>query len=285
MTSLNGLSIPFLGYGIGLRRAHYDEFLLRSAPMPDWIEIISENYMSYGGKPKAMLNFFLDKKIPIVAHGVGLSVGSGDDLNEDYCFKLNNLLEKINAPWFSDHLCFSSTLNHQFHDLIPILRNAETLKQLIHKIQTIQKKIKIPFAIENISYYAESSHHTMSEVDFLNEILKQTNTYLLLDINNVYVNSKNLNFSAEKYIDQLDTTKVIQIHLAGHFDQGKRLIDTHGALVTDEVWQLYHYFLRKEKREISTLIEWDNNLPSLDELMNECLKAKNLAELAIKDHL
>lgn len=270
-----------LGYGVGLRRSHYDEVSEASAKMPDWFEIISENYMTYGGTPSQILDLLESKNVQVIPHGVGLSLGSIDPFNSEYIGLLKKLIARLDAPWFSDHLSFSSSNKHQYHDLIPILRNPETIKQIVERIKFIEDTFQKPFAIENISYYGESDHHTFTEVEFINKILKETNAYLLLDINNVYVNSKNLDFSAEDYIDELNTERVIQIHLAGHWDRGDMLIDTHGDWVTNEVWDLYSYFLKKHQREVSTLIEWDHELPSYSDLLKEAEKAKKTAHLAL----
>ncbi len=262
---------------MGLRRSHFDDFLAPDTSLPDWVEVISENFMDYGGKPQRVLEHLKKKNIPIISHGVGLSIGSLDSLETDYSKYLERFLSDYKCPWFSDHLCFSSTNTHQFHDLLPVLRTEESLAEIVTKITAIEKKFKTPFAFENISFYGESSLNTMDEVDFINKILDQTNSYLLFDINNIFVNYKNHGIDPQKYIDQLNTDKVIQIHLAGHWDRGDIIIDTHGDHVTDEVWELYKYFIKKMKREVSTLIEWDNDIPDYEVLLFETLKAKEVA--------
>lgn len=266
-----------LGYGIGLRRSHFNEILSPNSNLPDWFEIISENYMTYGGKPKEILQYLKEKKIPIINHGVGLSLGSVDEFNKDYLVLLKDLLSATSSPWFTDHLCFSSTNKHQYHDLIPILRNEKTLEHIIDKIKFIEDYFQIPFAFENISYYGESNHNTLSEIDFINQILEKTNSYLLLDINNIYVNAENHHFDAHKYIDDLNIEKVIQLHLAGHWDRGDIIIDTHGDFVNDSVWDLYRYFIKKIGKEVSTLIEWDNEIPDYKTVLEEAAKAKKIA--------
>ncbi len=276
-------SIPFLGYGAGLRRSHFNE-ILSSQQFPDWVEIISENYMEYGGKPRQILQHLREKKIPIVAHGVGLSLGSLDPFNTDYIRALKELIAEYDIPWFSDHLCFSSSNRHQYHDLLPILKTAETLEQIADKIKWVEDCFQLPFAIENISYYGESTKHTMSELDFLNELLVKTSSYLLFDINNVYVNSKNLGHDPEEYIKNINHERIIQVHLAGHWDRGDVVIDTHGAPVPGPVWDLYAKFLKLRGKPVSTLIEWDNELPSYDVLLQEVDKAKELATNVLGEH-
>lgn len=266
-----------IGFGIGLRRSHFGEILKSSENLPDWFEIISENFMNYGGKPREVLNYLKNQNIPLIAHGVGLSLGSVDPFDQNYLKQLKELIDEYKCPWFTDHLCFSSSFNHQYHDLIPILRNDETLKSIIDKIKYIEDYFQVPFGFENISYYGESSHNTIPEVEFISRILDKTESTLLLDINNIYVNEKNLKIDAKKYIDSLDLNRVGQVHLAGHFDRGDFIIDTHGDSVSDDVWDLYRYFLEKKGQEVSTLIEWDNELPDLNTVLKEALKAKKIS--------
>lgn len=270
---------PFLGVGIGLRRAHYED-LLQSKDEVDWLEIISENFMDFGGYQRDILEQ-VSQRWPIISHGVGLSLGTMDPFPEDYLTKLRTLLERINAPWFSDHLCFSSFGGNHYHDLIPLLRTEESVKHVVKRIREIQDYFKRPFAIENISHYTESKHHTMSEIEYLNRVLRESDALLLLDINNVYVNATNHGFDPYDFLDKIDSNRVIQIHLAGHFDRGDILIDTHGAKVTAEVWKMYEYFVEKAGRPITTLIEWDNDLPSFQTLLEEVKAAKSILHKSI----
>jgi uncharacterized protein (UPF0276 family) len=215
-------------------------------------------------------------KYPIVCHGVELSLGSLDSLNEKYLQDLKELVLKTNSPWFSDHLCFSSNQKVHFHDLLPTLRSKESIQVISDKINTIQDFINKPFALENISYYIESPYHQMSEPEFIQEIVRQTGCYLLLDVNNVYVNAFNHGYAPLDFIRSLPLNQVIQIHLAGHFNRGDLLIDTHGAQVNKEVWKLFQETLQLLKRPVSTLIEWDNDIPPMSTLEEEVEKAKKI---------
>ena len=268
--------MKYLGVGVGLRRAHYRE-LFEVSHHIDWFELISENYMNYGGRPRRVLDK-LNPNYPLVCHGLGLSLGSACDVSDDYCRALSELLEYTQSPWFSDHLCISSSLKHQYHDLLPVLKTEESLQMIARKIQWVQETFKRPFAIENISYYGESSHHTMTELDFIKALLEQTQCYLLLDINNVYVNEQNLQQDAKEFLRQIPHDQVIQIHLAGHWDRGDWIIDTHGDAVCGEVWELYEWYLKQAARPISTLIEWDNQLPSFEQLDQEVVRAKEIVQ-------
>ncbi len=261
-----------LGVGIGLRRPHFEDFLKRS-PQVDWLEVISENFMQTGGRNEKVLAHVL-KSYPVVCHGVELSLGSLDPFNETYLSQLEELLKRTHAPWFSDHLCFTSHGKIHFHDLIPTLRTEESVDVISEKILKLQKRMQRPFALENISYYLESPHHEMTEPEFISQIVKRTGCFLLLDVNNVYVNSQNLGFDPLTYLKNLPLTHVIQIHLAGYYDRKDVLIDTHGDFVSESVWQLYRETLTLLKRPVSTLIEWDNDLPPLSELEQEVEKAR-----------
>ncbi|MCY4643870.1 MAG: DUF692 domain-containing protein [Bacteriovoracales bacterium] len=266
----------FLGVGAGLRLEH-ERGIFETSHHIDWFELISENFMDYGGKPRrAIAN--LKGKYPLVCHGLGLSLGSCEDVPPDYCEALRELLDFTEARWFSDHLCISSSLKHHYHDLLPILKTEDSLEKTIHKIRWIQRFFDRPFAIENITYYGESRHHTMEESEFITRLLAETSCYLLLDINNVYVNEKNLGHKAKAFLTRLPSDRVIQIHLAGHEQRQDFVIDTHGSAVCEEVWELYEWYLKEAGRPINTLIEWDNNLPPFETLDAQVVRAKGVLE-------
>lgn len=269
-----------LGIGISLRRKHYDEIFESEQPF-DWLEIISENFMRFGGHPRNVLDK-AKEKWSIVPHGISLAIGSVDPLNLDYLTKLKALTKRINSPWFSDHLCFSSAFGHYYHDLLPLIRTKESLNHLIPRIREVQDRIELPFALENISFYYESPDSKIPEHEFLNELLDKTGANLLLDVNNVYVNSLNHKFDPDEFIKKLNLDRVVQIHLAGHDDSGDIVIDTHGAEVCDPVWNLYERTLRLLGRPVSTLIEWDNNVPELDCLNAEVVRAKSIIQKVFK---
>jgi uncharacterized protein len=263
-----------LGVGVGLRRQHFDD-VMRSHHAVDWFEIISENFMQFGGKSQAVLNH-LKSKLPIIPHGLGLSLGDPFYFDLEYAQNLKSFIDDLNPPWFSDHLCFSSIDKVHYHDLLPVLKTEEALNLIADKILRIQDYFKRPFAIENISYYWDSPDHSMSESEFISRLIERTNCYLLLDLNNVYVNSRNFNFDPLLELQKLPLNSVIQIHLAGHTDLGDIVIDNHGAHICDEVLTLYKQCLKLVQRDVSTLIEWDYDIPSFAVLNSEVLKVKQL---------
>jgi len=269
-----------LGIGIGLRRAFFNEILQNNRDI-DWLEIVPENFITFGGRPRDTLKKCL-ARWPIISHGVGLSLGAVTPFSPDYLQGLKNLLDQLDSPFFSDHLCYSSYGNHQYHDLIPLPFTEESVTHTVERIDQIRDKMKRPLVIENISYYIASENPEMDEATFITEILKRSDAGLLLDINNVYVNSKNHGFDAKEFLAKLPTDKVVQIHLAGHWDRGDVVIDTHGAAVCQDVWELYAWYTSYAKRSISTLIEWDNDIPPLSMILDEAKKAKQVRATALK---
>jgi uncharacterized protein (UPF0276 family) len=264
-----------LGVGVGLRRPHFDE-VMQSHLDVDWFEIISENFIQFGGKSQAVLDHLTSRNIPFIPHGLGLSLGDPFHFDLNYARILKSFMDEFNPPWFSDHLCFSSIDKIHYHDLLPVLKTEESLKLIAVKISRIQDYFKRPFAIENISYYWNSPHHEMSETEFISRLITNTGCKLLLDINNVYVNSCNFKFDPLEQIKQLPLDSVIQVHLAGHSDMGDIVIDNHGAHISAEVLALYRNTLSMLGRDVSTLIEWDYNIPSFAVLNAEVIKVKKL---------
>ena len=248
-----------LGFGIGLRKKYFRDHISNHSTA-EWFEIIPENFLGSTGVYEQVLETLQLQNKPIVAHSLSMSLGCPDPLDKNFLRQLKHILKILKCPWFSDHLCFSSYKGIQYHDLLPSLRTKETLNLICDKIKQIQDFIPDhPFALENISYYVESEHHTISDNDFMAEIIERTGAYRLLDINNIYVNSLNFNTNASKYFDYVNPDKVIQIHLAGHWDRGDIVIDTHGGQIIKSVWDLYREFIKIAQRPVNTLIEWDSD--------------------------
>jgi uncharacterized protein (UPF0276 family) len=261
--------LPVLGIGLGLRREIAQE-TFEHAQHIDWLEIIPENYMGIGGKARLRLEQ-AQALFPMVSHGVNLSIGSCDSLNHQYLEALKSLLHYIKAPWFSDHLCFSSVAGNYLHDLLPLPLNEEALKLVVERAIYVQDYFQRPFLLENISYYMTPPGSTIEEVEFLTSALELADCGLLLDVNNVYVNSINHNFNPYSYIDALPLERVVQIHIAGHSRGEELLIDTHGADIIEPVYELLAYVLRHcEVKAI--LLERDQNFPDFSEILDE-LKA------------
>lgn len=266
------------GFGLGLRTPHYDE-ILSALPAVEWFEALSENYMVGGGKPL----YYLDRIAeiyPIVLHGVSMSLGSVDPLNQDYLLRLKQLAQRVNAPWVSDHLCWTGVSGRNSHDLLPLPYTEEALNHIVGRVQQAQDVLGRHLLIENVSSYVSFVESEISEWEFLAALAERADCYLLLDVNNVYVSSYNHGFSAVEFIDGIPMERVKQVHIAGHTNQGDHIIDTHDHPVIDEVWGLYDYFCRK-CGAVPTMIERDDNIPPLAELVAELDIARRVAACAL----
>ncbi len=272
-------AIPFLGYGVGLRREHWEDIWDRSEEI-DFVEILSENFMGVGGPRRDILRRSVDTW-PIVLHGTALSIGSVDPLNEDYLRDLAALCEETRARWVSDHLCFSSAFGVEYHDLMPVPFTEEALEHTAARIEQVQAAMPVPFALENPSYYIDYAANEMSEADFISRLCERADCGLLLDVNNVYVNSRNHGYDPHAFIDAMPHDRVWQIHMAGHHDKGHVIIDTHGSHIIPPVYELYAYTLARTG-PVSTLVEWDNDVPALDVLLRENQRVRETAEGALK---
>ena len=272
------LSKPIQGYGLGLRVEHYSDFV--SAPQRvDWLDIISENYMVDGGKPLHFLDR-IRQDYPMVMHGVSLSIGSTDPLDTDYLQKLKALVKHVEPAWVSDHLCWTGTDSLNLHDLLPLPYTEATLRHLVPRLAQMQDLLGCPFLIENVSSYVSYRADEMTEWEFIGELVARSGCELLLDVNNVYVSSVNHGFDPRAFIDAIPAVAVRQIHLAGHEDHGNYIIDTHDHPICDAVWDLYAYTIRR-LGAVPTMIERDDNIPSLDELIAELDAVRRVAQQAL----
>ena len=271
------LGYPVLGFGLGLRSVHYSE-ILEHWPDVDWFEIISENYMDSQGRPRYVLDKIAER-YPIVMHGVSLSIGSTDELNLEYLRKLKKLANDLPAVWVSDHVCWTGVAGRNTHDLLPIPFNEDTLSHLVRRIKTVQEILERPLILENPSSYLTFAQSTMSEWEFLTRMTDEADCGLLLDVNNVYVNSRNFGFDPYEYLNHIPLNRVIQIHVAGHQKMEDFILDNHGAPVIHPVWDLLaHVVSRTEVPAV--IIERDHNIPALAESMREVLHAKEIVRQA-----
>src|SRR5215813_8589838 len=263
----------YLGHGVGLRPKHYGLFL-ESRPPVDWVEAISENFMRIGGRPLAVLEK-VRRDVPVALHGVSLSIGSTDPLNRQYLSELSELVDRIQPAIVSDHLCWGSHGGRYVHDLLPMPFTEEALHHLVHRVQMVQDSLRRQILLENVSSYLTFRQSTMTEWEFLAELARRADCGILLDVNNIYVSARNHGFRPEEYVDWVPADRVAQFHLAGHSDKGTHLLDTHDAPVPDPVWLLFQSAV-KRFGPVSTLIEWDDHIPELEELLCESGKAAAL---------
>lgn len=263
------------GFGLGLRTQHYNDFLAEPQSV-DWLEVISDNYMVEGGKPLAMLDK-IRANYPMVMHGVSMSIGSTNGLDKDYLQKLKILEQRVEPMWVSDHLCWSGVHGRNLHDLLPLPYTKEALQVVTRNVEQAQEVLQRPLMLENVSSYIEYESSEMTEWEFLAEVCKSTGSRLLLDINNIYVSSFNHDFSPIDFIKGVPIESVTQFHLAGHLNNGDHLIDTHDHPVCDDVWDLYRQALL-HFGYVPTMIERDDNIPSLPELIAELDVARAIAD-------
>ncbi len=258
--------LPFLGYGVGLRRPHWDRIWDYQGSV-DFLEVLSENFMAFGGRPRRMLERAA-REFPVVVHGTALSIGSVDPLDEDYLDQLARLCRVTDALLVSDHLCFSSAFGVEYHDLIPVPFTEEALDHVVERTKQVMAAMPVPFALENPSYYIQYGDSELDEAQFLHELILRADYGLLLDVNNVYVNSQNHGYDPHAFIEALPLDRVLQLHMAGHHDRGTVIIDTHGAPVIDPVMDLFRHVLRRTG-PVSTVLEWDHDIPELAVLLAE----------------
>lgn len=268
--------------GLGLRALHYDAILSRGL-RADFAEAISENFLGRGGRAFSVLER-VRSDMPVALHGVSLSIGGTDPLNEAYLGDLAQLATRIEASAVSDHLCFGSFAGHYAHDLWPLPYTEEALVHVVERAKRAQDLLGRQLLLENVSSYVEYRASALSEWEFISEVAERADTGILLDLNNVFVNAKNHDFSSSTYLSALPVARVRQIHLAGHSDAGAYLFDDHGSPVSPAVWQLYEQSLALFGA-LPTLVEWDERLPDLATLEAEADRARTLcnARLAQTD--
>ncbi len=273
--------IPDLGIGVGARTKHYPSIIgarvdAETPPPPkvavDWFEVISENFMVAGGRPLADLDR-LRARYPVVTHGVSLSIGAARPLDRDYLARLKAVVDRVDSPWFTDHLCWTGVEGVDVHDLLPLPFTRAAIDYIADRIRRVQDFVGRPFGIENASSYMTFASSTMTEWEFLAELAEKADCGILLDCNNVYVSAKNHGFDPTAYVDGIPSDRVLQMHLAGHTDKGSYLLDTHSDHVCDDVWSLYR---RAVKRigAVSTLVEWDEDIPEWSVLEAEAALAR-----------
>jgi uncharacterized protein (UPF0276 family) len=263
------------GIGIGLRVPHYNH-ILSEKPTVDWFEIISENFMCDGGRPLKVLDQILEQ-YRVVQHGVSAYFGSAEPLNREHLKRLKRLVKRTKTPWLSDHLCWGSVDGRYTHDLLPMPYTMAAAKVTAGKIRQARDFLEVPIAVENVSSYAEFHVSEMTEWEFLSEVVERADCGILLDVNNIYVSSRNHSFNPLDYINNVPASRVAQFHIAGHTQYQKYILDTHDHPVIDPVWKLYEHALRRTG-PTATLLEWDARIPSFQEVHREALKARRFLE-------
>jgi uncharacterized protein (UPF0276 family) len=266
---------PRLGLGVGLRNVHF-AYVLEHWPKVDWFEIISENFIHSQGRPRYVLERIAER-YPVVMHGVSLSIGGTDPLDREYLRALKSQQTALRPPWLSDHICFTGVNGVNTHDLLPIPFNEVTLRHVAARVRAVQDILERPLVLENPSNYLTYESSTMPEWEFITRLIELTGCGLLLDVNNVYVNSVNHGFDPELYLRSIPHHRVAELHVAGHTNHGLYIVDTHDRAVCEPVWELYRLAYRLTGGA-STLLEWDDAVPDFPVLQAELEKARQYQE-------
>jgi uncharacterized protein len=280
--AMNTASCPITGTGLGLRRSFMDEFAALDHQAADFLEVAPENWMEMGGVLGRKFANITDR-YPMICHGLSLSIGSPAPLDEHFLVRLKKFLDKHKVRCYSEHLSYCSDDGH-LYDLMPIPFTGDAVHHVAKRIQRVQEILERKIVMENVSYYAAPGQE-MSEIDFLNAVLTEADCDLLLDVNNIYVNSINHNYDAESYIKSVPQERIAYLHIAGHYNEAEDLIvDTHGADIIDPVWQLLETTYQHHG-VLPTLLERDFNIPSLQSLFNEMAQIHHYQHAQEQDHV
>lgn len=269
-------SLPTLGVGLGLRREMLEETLESSSEI-DWVEFTPEGFLGCYGKSVLRLERAASV-YPLISHGVNLSLGSTDDLNQTYLRQIKELLDKFDVPWWSDHVSFASSGDVYVNNLLPLPRTPATVRHFAERIKRARDFVGRPLLIENISFYMPNPPGSMmTESQFVSEILESADCGMLLDVNNVYVNSVNHNFDPFEFLLQLPLERVVQIHVAGHNYHDSTIIDTHSEAVCEPVYELLEFVLKRTMPQ-AVMLERDDNFPNFQEILNEIRRIRQIYE-------
>lgn len=259
------------GVGIGLRAPHVRELLHREVDVP-WLELLADNHLWAGGRARWLLDAVCER-YPVTLHSVGMNLGGTDPVAWDYIGALRDLRDHCGAAWISDHLCFTQSRQHHYHDLLPLPCTEEAVRHVAERVDRIQDFLGAPLVVENASAYLEAAGAELDEGDFLHELAARTGCGVLLDVNNLYVNQINLARDPRRMIDKLEGDSIHEIHLGGFEDTGAFLIDAHNNRVSPPVWTLFQEVMARVPHA-PALVEWDNDIPELDVLLDEADRAR-----------
>jgi uncharacterized protein len=271
--------------GVGFKPEHFDA-IVETRPELGFFEIHAENYMGAGGSPHRRLDT-IRERYPLSLHGVGLSIGSPDPLDQAHLRRLAAVARRFEPALFSEHLAWSTHEGAFFNDLLPLPYTTETLARVSDHIDEVQNALQRKMLLENPSTYVVFAESTWAETDFLREIVRRTGCGLLLDVNNVFVSATNHGYDPDRYLADFPLSAVGEIHLAGYADDTDDaglplLIDAHNSPVREEVWSLYAKAMRW-LGAMPTLIEWDNDLPAWPTLLSEARRAEQAMAAAARE--
>ncbi|MCB1023418.1 MAG: DUF692 domain-containing protein [Acidobacteria bacterium] len=262
-----------LGVGIGFREPFRADIFLHQEKI-DFLEITADHYFDATGKKLEEIDI-LRQHFPLIPHGLDLSLGSAEGIDEDYLEKFADLVDLVNPEWFSDHICFTRSGGTSIGHLAPLPFTNEALSVLIRNIETVRKRINTPLVLENITYMVRFPSSEMSETQFLKRVLEETDSGLLLDVTNLYINSRNFDFSWREFLDEIPLERVVQIHFVGSHRHGRKFIDAHSHKTENEIWEVF--------REVASrcdvkgaILERDGNFPPFGEILDEIEGARKI---------
>lgn len=279
MTLRERLGLPDLGVGLGLRVPHYSH-VLEAHPAVDFFEVISDNYMVPGGKPRYHLAKVLER-YAVVQHGVSLGIGNPEPPDLDYLRALRALVRETRTPWVSDHFCWCGADGAHLHDLLPLPYTRENAARIAERARRVQDYLEVPLLLENTSSYLGYRASTLSEWDFIGEVADRADIGLLFDVNNVWVTAFNHGLDPVAFLEGVPHDRVVQVHLAGHTHHGRYIIDTHGAPVIEPVMDLYRLLVERAG-SVSTVVEWDEAVPAFPVVAAEAERARTQRTLALE---
>jgi uncharacterized protein (UPF0276 family) len=271
---------PLQGVGIGLRAEHY-ETIEQNRPDVPWFEVLIDNYLGKGGSAWQHLDR-IRRDYPVSFHGVGLSLGGSEPLDQRYLAGLRQAIETFEPRQISDHLCWTSSHGYHSHDLLPLPYTEEAIGHVASRIAEVQDCLGRPLLIENVSSYLQYRQSTLPEWEFLVAVAERADCPILLDINNIHVSACNHGFDAGQYLEAVPLARVREMHLAGYEDHGSHLLDTHSRPVQPPVWTLYEQALARFG-PVPTLLEWDNDIPAFEVLQQEAQRAQQRMDQAGRD--
>ena len=270
-------ALPTLGVGLGYRAELHDA-ILAHADQIDFLELITEQFIRRSPEVRDRA-LALRERMPVIPHGVELSVGSAAGVGPAYLDHLARFVESTDAPWFSDHLAFTRVPGADLGQLTQLWFTEESLDVVCRNVAAVQERIGIPLLLENITYYFALPGAEMNEAEFTTHALERTGCGMLLDVNNVHINSLNLGFDPYAFLAQLPLERVVQIHLAGGVRVGPMIVDTHSSAVRDEVWDLLAFVLERAPVK-GIILEWDQDFPPFPVLLRHLERARTLLAAA-----